>query len=66
LLVAEPVEKPPTAVQLVALVELQVRVVDWPLRMVEGVAASVAVGASETVTVGPPVSNLHFATIGAS
>ncbi|MGD0328353.1 MAG: hypothetical protein ABSB00_01415 [Minisyncoccia bacterium] len=38
-------EKPPIAVQEVALAEFHVSVEDWPLLMVLGLAESVAVGA---------------------
>ena len=37
--------QPPVAVQLVAFVEDQARVVDWPVLMVEGVAVRLTVGA---------------------
>ncbi len=42
---------PPLAVQLVALVVDQVRVLLWPVAMVSGLAVSVTVGAGTTVTV---------------
>jgi hypothetical protein len=43
--------QPPEAVQDVALVELQVKVDDPPLAMVDGLAIRVAVGAEAMVTV---------------
>lgn len=42
---------PPDAVQVVVLVELQVRVEEPPLGMLVGLAVSVTVGAGTTVTV---------------
>jgi hypothetical protein len=49
--VAPPVENPPAAVQLVASVEDQVSVEDWPLLIVFGEAVSEAVGIEGAITV---------------
>ena len=47
--------QPPVAVQLVALVELQVSVELPPLAMLVGLAVNVTVGGGTTVTVAEPL-----------
>jgi hypothetical protein len=54
-LVAVLLLQPPVAAQEAALVELQVRVEDPPLAMLEGDAARVTVGSGTTVTVAEPL-----------